>query len=93
MSVTVLWAGCAIATSSFALALLALRDPKRLRAVARLGVEVPAPASRARRRMLASVALFPGLALMLIGHWPAFLIWLGTTAMVGWVLALTVNSN
>lgn len=85
MSTTLLWAGSALVVSSLALVPLALRDPKRLRAAES---EVLLPLSRRQRGALACAVLLPGAVLVLSARWPAFLIWFGSVAAVGWALAL-----
>lgn len=73
-----------IAVSLLPLLVLALRDPKRLRSrrSAQRG------AATRERRALATTSLVPGVVLALMGEWPAFLIWLGSVAAVGWLLVL-----
>ena len=85
---TTLYALAALFVSAAPLLRLALRDPKRLRSLR----QRPVPEPRRRRRMLAAACLVPGLALILIGQWPAFLIWLGGIAAGGWLLALVLAS-
>ena len=71
----------ALLASLAPLLLLAWRDPKRLRSVAAHATRpLPAP----QRRALAAAVLLPGIALMALGHWPAFLIWLGAVCALGW---------
>lgn len=65
------------------LALLAWRDPKRLRSGG--GAEVR-PLPRGPRRLLGWLVPLPGLALALLGLWPALLIWLGLSGSLGWAL-------
>lgn len=84
---TLVWAACAVLASVLALAPLALRDPKRLRAARRLGSATHAALPDTSRRVLRWAALLPGLVLGLAGQWPAFLIWLGGATAVGWALA------
>ena len=84
MSPTLLWAVLAFVVSSVALAVLARRDPKRIRASEH---EEAAPLSPAQRRVLASVVLLPGAALIALDEWPALLIWFGSLAVIGWGLA------
>jgi hypothetical protein len=78
----------AIAPSLAALVWLALRDPKRLRSMRRhdKAATRARPHPRALRRLLTLVALLPGAALCIAGQWPAFLIWMGATISVGWLL-------
>lgn len=78
---------CAWLVSSLALELLARRDPKRLRAAARVGLPAREPLRTHARRSLALLCVAPGLALALAGLWPAWLIWLGATTATGWGLA------
>lgn len=80
-------ASCAILASCVVLAPLAWRDPKRLRAALRLGQELRPALSRLQRRVLGWTGILPGLMLALAGQWPAFLIWLGAAAALGWALA------
>lgn len=71
------------------LGLLAWRDPKRLRLLARLHGRPRRPAwSLATRRALGLASLLPGLALMLTGHWAASLIWMSAVGAGGWALSL-----
>jgi hypothetical protein len=75
----------AVSLASFALSgallmLLGLRDPKRLRNSRTRATPLPV----ATRRMLAYAALIPGVVLIGIGQWWAFLIWLGATCIAGW---------
>jgi len=75
--------GLALALSAALLALLAWRDPKRLRNALPPG---PAPLSPGLRRRLGWASLLPGLALAFAGQWPALLIWLGACCSLGWAL-------
>jgi hypothetical protein len=61
-------------------------DPKRRR-TARL---VLGSHSKAVRRVLVLAALLPGVALVLDGRVAAFLIWLGASAILGWLLTLVI---
>lgn len=81
---TTLYALIAVLVSAAALLRLALRDPKRLRSLRQRS----APEPRRLRRALAAACMAPGLALALIGQWPAFLIWLGGLTAGGWLLTL-----
>lgn len=78
------WAALTLAISLLPLILIALRDPKRLRSLR----DKRAPNSSGTRRALTAVVLLPGLALCVIGQWPAFLIWLGGVTALGWIFAL-----
>ncbi|HEY0974161.1 MAG TPA: hypothetical protein VGE57_06680 [Solimonas sp.] len=81
---TNLYAALTLALSFTPLLRIALRDPKRLRSLrSRLATATPA-----ERRWLATLTLLPGVALCLIGQWPAFLIWIGGVTAGGWTLAL-----
>ncbi|MDB5970198.1 MAG: hypothetical protein JWQ90_2648 [Hydrocarboniphaga sp.] len=69
------------------LALIALRDPKRLRSLPRT-----APAMRRasawtprQRRIAVLIALSPAPLLIAAGAWPALLIWLGALLAGGWL--------
>lgn len=73
----------ALTASLLPLLLLAQRDPKRLRSQA---VSASAPHGRRLRQVLASAVLLPGVVLMGLGYWPAFLIWLGGVTTGGWLL-------
>lgn len=83
MSLTAIAVTLALIASLLPLGLLARRDPKRLRSIAASAV---APHSLRTRQALAAVVLLPGAILMGLGYWPAFLIWLGGLAAVGWLL-------
>lgn len=83
MTLTATAATLALVASLLPLLLLAQRDPKRLRSIAASGT---APHGKAIRQVLAATALLPGVALMALSHWPAFLIWLGGVTAGGWVL-------
>lgn len=70
------------------LGLLAWRDPKRLRVLARLHGRSRPAWPLAIRRTLGLGSLLPGLGLMLSGHWAAWLIWMSSVAAGGWTLSL-----
>lgn len=78
-------AALAYAISAAALGCLAWRDPKRVRSLRRAGRRC---ASRSERRLLAAIALAPGLVLALGSLWSALLIWFGALLASGWLLAL-----
>lgn len=78
----------AAVTSLGLLGLLAWRDPKRLRLLARLHGRRRSAWPQATRRALGLASLLPGLALMLTGHWAASLIWMSAVAAGGWTLSL-----
>ena len=86
---TTLYALFAIIVSVLPLMLLAWRDPKRLGGLRRRS-EALGPAAR---RGLAVVVLLPGVALGVIGQWPAFLIWLGAISAAGWLLAQMLGAE
>lgn len=72
----------AIATSFALIVWLWLGDPKRRRVA-----QLPAVAAGANlRRGLAVAALLPGIVLAGLGDSAAFLVWLGSCAMGGWVV-------
>ena len=74
----------AIVCSAIALWLLGRRDPKRLRAAGRRG---PVLAHTPRqRRVLTVAALLPGLMLVTAGQSAGFIVWLGATVALGWLL-------
>lgn len=76
----------AILLSAILIAVLAWRDPKRLRNLARAHARFnPSPLSAGVRRLLGVLVPVPGVALMLLGAWWAFLVWLGALCIVGWV--------
>lgn len=87
MSVTLTWAACAIAASALALTPIALRDPKRLRTAFKGATKAVSPMPTSQRRLLAGASLLPGVVLVVCGQWPAFLIWMGVAAAIGWGLA------
>jgi hypothetical protein len=63
---------------------LGQRDPKRLRNVASAAASHD-PLPRGLRRVLGWMTLAPGLVLMFLGQWWAFLAWLGALCIVGWI--------
>jgi hypothetical protein len=65
------------------LALLGLRDPKRLRTV-RGRVS---PLSTRARGVLASLVVLPGIVLACFGLWWPLLIWLAASCIAGWTTA------
>jgi hypothetical protein len=82
------------------LVVLGLHDPKRLRNVRQsvrhdirddtdqvhgAGIRAPLPASL--RRLLAWLTLAPGVVLMVLGAWWAFVVWLGAFGAIGWTIA------
>lgn len=80
----------AVGVTASILTLLALHDPKRVRTVAR------AVGSRGRtfgkpvRIALGSASIAPGVVLALYNEWPAFLIWIGISCGIGWVLTIVL---
>ncbi|MDO9452271.1 MAG: hypothetical protein Q7J29_05365 [Stagnimonas sp.] len=83
MSLTAIAVTLALVASLLPLVLLARRDPKRLRSITASAV---APHASRTRQALAAVVLLPGAILIGLGYWPAFLIWLGGLAALGWLL-------
>ncbi|MDM4771034.1 hypothetical protein [Solimonas sp. SE-A11] len=81
MSATYSLAGLASLVSLLLLLPIALRDPKRLRSLRRA-----APKPGVERKLLGWGTLLPGVALVVMGQWPAFLVWLGVVTTVGWLL-------
>jgi len=77
----------AIVASGGLVFLLGHGDPKRRRS-ARKGKGHDA----GLRRLLATAALLPGLALLLYGGGAAFLLWLGGAALAGWTAALLMQA-
>lgn len=73
----------AVAISLAIIALLWHGDPKRRRTI---GLRDQAD-STAKRRVLAAIALGPGLGLALLGDSAAFLVWFGACAIAGWLVA------
>lgn len=73
----------AVAISLAIIALLWHGDPKRRRTI---GLRDEADSST-KRRVLAGVALIPGLGLALLGDSAAFLVWFGACAIAGWLVA------
>jgi hypothetical protein len=80
----IMWVLAAIGISALCILALCRGDPKRLRAVR----SATQGHGKARRRLLSVAALLPGLVLALVGDSPAFLVWLGGCAVIGWFLAL-----
>ncbi len=79
----ILIASIAIAVSALPILILCIGDPKRLRAA---GTKAPGMGS-GTRRALAFSACLPGLALMLTAQMAAFVLWLGGSALFGWLLS------
>lgn len=84
MSPTVIAACLALVVSLLSLLLIARRDPKRLRSLA--AASLPTPMSARARRRLTLAVLLPGVMLIVLGYWPAFLIWLGGLIASGWLM-------
>jgi len=74
----------AIAITALLLLALCRGDPKRRRAARSPGAGLPA----STRRTLAAAACLPGIVLASLGDAAAFLIWLGGSAAIGWMIAL-----
>ena len=84
MSTTAIAVTLALLASLLPLLLLALGDPKRLRSLA-----IPSPSMPmgiGARRALTLTVLLPGVVLITLGYWPAFLIWLGGLIASGWLV-------
>ena len=76
----------AILLSAALIVVLARRDPKRLRNLAPAHARsIPPPLSARARRLLGVLVPVPGVALMLLGAWWAFLVWLGALCIAGWI--------
>lgn len=78
--------GLLLAAIVFSIAMIALLwrgDPKRRR-VAGLP---DAGGSAARRRLMSAAVLLPGLTLAAAGDSSAFLVWFGSCAIGGWLVA------
>jgi hypothetical protein len=80
--------------STILLIILGRHDPKRLRNRSR---EIAPGSSTAAlpkgiRRLLGWLALAPGLALLVIEQWWAFLIWMGTSCAIGWITTHLLSS-
>jgi hypothetical protein len=73
----------AIVFSAALLLLIGRHDPKRLRAAGRRDLR---PHSPAQRRSLTIAAFAPGLMLAIGGQSAGFIIWLGATVALGWLL-------
>jgi hypothetical protein len=73
----------ALALSAIPILLLCMGDPKRRRTI---GIKGDGMATR-QRRLLAAAACIPGVACIWVGDAPAFLMWLGGCALLGWALA------
>jgi hypothetical protein len=71
------------AISAVILALLGMRDPKRLRNLKNGAF----PLSSGARQGLGWLVLAPGIVLAFLGQWWAFFIWLGATCAAGWATA------
>ena len=83
--------GTLLATGLSALCIvsLCLGDPKRMRTSGLTGT-----AASVRVRIAVTLAaLFPGIALALMGDAPAFLVWLGACAVAGWFTTIWLSSS
>ncbi len=88
----------AVLFSLACLGVLAWRDPKRLRNLAR---DTHTPALRERslrdgpRRLLGWLVLAPAPVLIVAGEWWAFLVWVGVMCTAGWMAAqmLAIRSS
>lgn len=87
---TLLWPSLYALLASLApLLLLALRDPKRLRAQ---GLARAAAHSRRARALLGVLALLPGLLLLAWRDWHGLLIWGGALPCLGWALTMWLSA-
>ena len=78
-----------IAVSATLIALLGRRDPKRLRSQHRvLGRTSLQRMPRGVRRFLGWLVLAPGVVLIFLGEWWAFLVWLGALCVAGWMASV-----
>ena len=73
----------AILFSMAMIVLLWRGDPKRRRVIGQRGTGD----GTARRRLLFAATLLPGILLATTGDSAAFLIWLGSCVIVGWLVA------
>lgn len=77
----------AVAISAILIVSLCLGDPKRRRSLRMAGTgQTPTT-----RRLFAIAACIPGLLCAFQGDAAAFLIWLGGSSAVGWLIALWFN--
>lgn len=83
MSDTAMAVLASLLASTIPLWRLGQRDPKRLRSSAESRV---LPHGNRVRQSLTLLVLLPGLALMVIGQWSAFLIWCGGLPALGWLM-------
>lgn len=73
------------------LALLGMRDPKRLRNAGHRSRELVLPAPM--RTTFGWLVLTPGIVLVAMAQWWALLIWLGAIGGLGWLTATVLASN
>lgn len=85
----ILWSLLSIVVSAVLLAVVAVRDPKRLRNAAHggHGASLPRPLSPMARRLCSWLILAPGVVLTALGEWWAFLVWFGSACALGWATA------
>ncbi|GEM_PF-3541941 len=69
--------------SLWPLLLLARHDPKRLRSIRLHQLK---PHVRRTRQFYSAIVLLPGIVLIALDDWPAFLIWMGGLIASGWLL-------
>jgi hypothetical protein len=84
--------GLLFAAIAFSLAIIVLLwrgDPKRRRVAGLQGSGHGA----IRRRLMTAGVLLPGLTLAAAGDSPAFLVWFGSCAIGGWLVALQPSGN
>ncbi|MBY8825285.1 hypothetical protein K7G82_23480 [Sphingomonas colocasiae] len=73
----------ALVVSAIPILLLCIGDPKRRRTAGDKSGGMP----MGKRRWLVAAACLPGFACAWLGDAPAFLMWLGGCALLGWALA------
>jgi hypothetical protein len=80
----------AIRLSAALIGVLARRDPKRLRNIESADAAGnPSPLPAQLRSLLGWLVPAPGVVLMILGEWWAFLVWLGALCVLGWVASQT----
>jgi hypothetical protein len=83
-----------VVISAILLTILGRHDPKRLRNRSRevaTGPDMQLLPSGIRR-LLGWLVLAPGVALLVIEQWWAFLIWMGASCAIGWVTTHLLSS-
>ncbi len=80
----------AVGVTTALLSLLALHDPKRVRTAARAGVTRGRTFGKPARVVFGSGSIVPGIVLAVNGDWPAFLLWIGVSCAIGWMLTIAL---